>query len=97
MSAFLLAIGTYFSTLEVPIWVGSEADLMHIYTLFISFPLWIAAGVLLVLGVAPVLSKPMNSLRPGKPFLPVETIVSIAFGVLVLASVFFCHGLMLRQ
>jgi hypothetical protein len=92
MSAFLLAIGTYFSTLEVPIWVGSEADLMHIYTLFISFPLWIAAGVLLVLGVAPVLSKPMNSLRPGKPFMPVETKVSIAFGVLVLASVFFAMG-----
>lgn len=88
LSAMLLALGTYLSTIETPVWTGGETDLMHVYTFFFSFPLWISAGVLLILGIKSGLHKPPAAAQPRKPFLNVELFVAMALGGLILVSVF---------
>ena len=88
LSALLLALGTYFATVEVSVWTGGEYDLMHVYTLPFSFPLWILASVFFVYGIALGGRKPSALAQSRKPFLTIESIVAITLGALALISTF---------
>ena len=85
-SAFLLALGTYLSTIEVPVWVGNEHEPMRAYLPF-GFFLWILALLFLVYGTVSGARKlPAAQLRT--VFLRVSLIVGLTLGVLALTSTF---------
>jgi hypothetical protein len=74
--------------MEVPVWIGSETDLIHIYKIFFSFSLWAVSGVLLILGFVSILRQSSEFLQPGRAFSALEPILACGFGALALASVF---------
>ena len=87
LSALLLALGTYLSTVEVFVWTGGEYDLMHIFTLLFSMPLWILVFVFLIYGI--VLGVRSSSFAlPKRQFLTRGFIVPFALGILIFASLF---------
>lgn len=93
LSALLMALGTYFITIEVPVRItydsatAEQYDLMRAYLPF-GFALWILSLVFLVLGIVSGMRKPLAIVQLKKPFSMVNIIVGVAIGVLALTSTF---------
>lgn len=93
LSAFLLALGTYLATMEVPVRItydpaaAEQYDLMRAYLPF-GFALWILALVFLVCGIILGVRKPLAVAQLKKPFSRVSLIVGVTLGVLALTSTF---------
>jgi len=91
-SAFLLALGTYLCTIEVPVWIGDPAmewgeyELMRAYLPF-GFFLLIPALLFLIYGIVLGVRKlPAAQLRTA--FSRVSLIVGLTLGLLALTSSF---------
>ena len=93
LSAFLLALGTYLQTVEMPVRITSDpsaadqTDLMHAFWPF-SFALWILAFLFLVYAIFVGNRKPLATAQSQKLFSRNRVIAAFALGVLTLVSTF---------
>ena len=93
LSAFLLALGTYLQTVEMPVRITSDpsaadqTDLMHAFWPF-SFALWILAFLFLVYAIFVRHRKPLATAQSQKLFSRNRVIAAFALGVLTLVSTF---------
>jgi len=93
LSAFLLALGTYLATMEVPVRIiydpaaAEQYDLMRAYLPF-GFALWILSLMFLVCGIVLGARKPLAVAKLKKPFSMVSMVVGVTMGVLALTSTF---------
>ena len=85
-SAFLLALGIYLSTMEVPVWVGNEYEPMRAYLPF-GFFLWILALLCLVYGIV-LGARKLSAAQLRTVFSSVNLVVGLTLGVLALTSAF---------
>jgi len=92
-SAFLLVLGTYLATMEVPVRItydpaaAEQYDLMRAYLPF-GFALWILALLFLIYGIALGMRKPLAITQFRKPFCMISLIVAVTLGFLAFASTF---------
>lgn len=93
LSAFLLALGSYLVTMEVPIRItydpvaAEQYELMRVY-LPLGFLLWFLAFVFLVCGFALGVRGPLAVAQVKNPFSRASIIVGVTLGFLALTSTF---------
>lgn len=93
LSAFLLVLGSYLVTVEVPIQItydhaaAEQYDLMRVYLPF-GLTLWILALMFLVYGVVLRARKPLAVAQVKKQFLMASITLGVALGFLALFSTF---------
>jgi len=92
-SAFLLVLGAYLATMEVPVRItydptaAEQYDLMRAYIPF-GFALWILALLFLSYGIALGVRKPLAIGQLRKPFCGISLIVAVTLGFLAFTSTF---------
>lgn len=93
LSAFLLVLGAYLATMEVPVRItydpaaAEQYDFMRAY-LPIGFVLWIFSLLFLIYGIVLGVRKPLATARLRKPFCMISLIVAVTLGFLAFTSTF---------